>query len=212
MNYKHLVLATLSTMTLVSCGGSGGGSKSSQNKPQQEMQSSEGNYKAILRPYNFQVSGWIPNGMTDIKIAGNTIEIRSWLDDSAAVTHMQNIHLGTVCPEARHDANKDGYVDFDESTKVSGQPLLALDSDIERSDEMSLFPKGNFTYFQKASLEKISQELETNFNIEGKVIIVMGSSNKTLPATISSVNGQSRELSVPIACGVIQRMDQTANL
>lgn len=204
MKQTSKILSVLSLAALVSCGGSGGGSNNATNNTRQEMQASEGTYKAILRPYNFTVSGWIPNGVTDIKVEGDSVEIKSWLDDSANVTHMQNIHYGSECPGPQHDVNGDGYVDFKESQAVSGGIMMALDSNIEDNREISVFPKGNFTYFQKADLKDIANALGQNLAIENKVIIVMGSINKALPASISTVNGQSRELSVPIACGIIQ--------
>jgi hypothetical protein len=217
MKHSKKILPLLCVLTLASCGGSGGGGSGSKNgtderQREEEVQNIEGTYKAILRPYNFTVSGWVPSGMGDIKVTGDEIEIKSWLDDSQNVTHMQNIHMGTVCPGAEHDINKDGFVDFNESTRVSGQVLLPLDSDLTSQDVSNVFPKGNFTYFQKASVSGIVASLQKNLNLEGKVIIVMGgAANRNLPGTVSTVNGMTKELSVPIACGVIQRHNTVTN-
>lgn len=217
MKHSKKILPLLCMLSLASCGGGGGGSSSSGSgpgnppPPQEEVENLEGSYKAILRPYNFTVSGWIPNGVSDIKVVGNQLEIKSWLDDSSNVTHMQNIHLGTKCPDAEHDANRDGFVDFNESMRVSGNVLLPLDSDLSSQDASGVFPKGNFTYYQKASVASIVATINRGFNLEGKVIIVMGAAaDRNLPVTVSTVNGQTKELSVPIACGVIQRMGEIA--
>lgn len=217
MKHSKKILPLLCVLTLASCGGGDGGGSSKgagtdERQREEEVVNLEGTYKAILRPYNFTVSGWVPSGMTDIKVSGDEIQIKSWLDDSQNVTHMQNIHAGTVCPGEEHDFNKDGFVDFNESTRVSGNVLLPLDSDIASQDISNVFPKGNFTYFQKASISGIVASLNKNLNLEGKVIIVMGgAANRNLPSTVSTVNGMTKELSVPIACGVIQRHAPVVN-
>lgn len=210
MKHSNKILPLFCLMTIASCGGgSGGGTKGSQIR--EEIAVSDGNYKAILRPYNFTLSGWVPNGVTDISVNGDEIIVKSWLDDSANVTHMQNIHVGSVCPGMEDDANRDGFVDFKEGQAVSGGVLLPLDENLTTINDSSVFPKGNFTYFQKSSVSEISQSLGKDLALEGKVIIVMGTSNKTLPETISVVNGQSKEISVPIACGIIEKRPEVAS-
>jgi hypothetical protein len=210
MKNINKIIPAACILVLASCGGSGSsdsddGSTTQNEDPRDEMQVAEGNYKAILRPYNFTVAGWIPNGMTDIKITGQKIEVQSWLDDAANVVHMQNIHIGTQCPTIANDSNRDGFVDFNESVQVSKQILLQLDADLESQSEFSIYPKGNFTYFQTAALS-------APLNLEGKVIIVTGAAaDRGLPATVSQFNNQTRELSIPIACGVIERMPGIAN-
>jgi len=207
MKKINKIIPAACLLALASCGGSGssnsgGSSTGPAEDPTEEMQATEGTYKAILRPYNFTVAGWIPNGMTDIKIMGDKIEVKSWLDDAANVVHMQNIHLGTQCPTIANDSNKDGFVDFQESVQVSKQILLQLDSDLDSQSELSVYPRGNFTYFQTASLSSLIP-----LNLEGKVIIVTGAAaDRGLPATVGQFNNQTREASIPIACGVIERM------
>ncbi len=209
MKHSNKIFPVLCLLTLASCGGS---SSSSSNGPtRQEMQLTDGEYKAILRPYNFTLNGWVPNGVTDISVNGDEVTVKSWLDDSANVIHMQNIHVGSVCPGMENDLNKDGYVDFNESLRVSGEAYLPLDNNLALVNEPSVFPKGNFTYFQKASVSEVSTNLGKDLSLEGKVIIVMGTSNKNLPATIGPVNGQPKDISIPIACGVIEKKAEVAS-
>lgn len=182
-NFKTVTFVFLLS-TLNACG-----EKSSQSKgaaiTQNEEILSDGVFKAILRPYNFTAAGWIPNGMADLKILGNEFEVKSWLDDSANVIHKQNIHTGTKCPSLENDTNKDGFVDENETTKISGHVFLALDNDLNSQDpESSLFPKGNFAYFESGQISD---------SIEGKVIII---------------SGTATDPNLPIACGVIERMPE----
>jgi hypothetical protein len=111
------------------------------------------------------------------------------MDDSSNVVHMQNIHVGTQCPSMDQDINHDGFVDMNESIKVAGKILMALDDDLNSQEIGSVYPKGNYSYFQTAPLTNMR-------NFEGKVIIVTGTASN--PA-------------LPIACGVIERMPDIAN-
>jgi hypothetical protein len=181
------IIPGLCLLVLTSCGDKG--NNDAEAKASQQEMLSEGIFKAVLRPYNFTAAGWIPNGMADIKINENQIEVKSWLDDSSNVVHMQNIHVGTQCPSMENDINRDGFVDMNESIKVAGKILMALDDDLNSQEIGSVYPKGNYSYFQTASLSKM-------VSVEGKVIIVTGTANN--PA-------------LPIACGVIEKKSDIAN-
>ena len=201
------IISGLCLCLLTSCGAKKE-STTLDRRPTQELETIQGSFKAILRPYNFNLAGWIPSGMADIKIEGDQIEIKSWLDDSANVMHRQNIHFGSRCPTIEDDINQDGLVDFNESKRVAKEIFLPLDQDL---DSLSLddnnYPIGNFSYHETASIRSLSQKLNQNLNLSGKVIIVMGvASNRGLPTTVSQENNQTRESSIPIDCGVIERM------
>jgi hypothetical protein len=181
------IISGLCLLVLTSCGEKNNDDAATKDRPQEMLL--EGVFKAVLRPYNFTASGWIPNGMADIKINENQIEVKSWLDDSSNVVHMQNIHVGTQCPSMEQDINRDGFVDMNESMKVAGKILMALDDDLNSQEMGSVYPKGNYSYYQTASLSKM-------VSVEGKVIIVTGTANNQ---------------GLPIACGVIERMPDIAN-
>jgi hypothetical protein len=184
----------------------------------------EGDFKAILRPYNNSLSGWIPNGMIRLKVTGDQLDISAWLDDSASVTHRINIHQGSECPSSFHDSNRDGLVDFQESIKASKDILIPIDSHLnEQVSENDFYPFGNFSYSERGSLSKILMDLAKDdldiedsvikwprakgLNLEGKVIIVLGvSPTRNLPTTVSSLKNLTPQLSIPIACGVIEKI------
>lgn len=216
----------VSLLALAACGGSGGGgsSDSVDGGQHQEMQETEGMYRAVLRPLNNTLSGWIPNGKADINISGDSVEVKSWMDDSANVIHMQSIHAGFRCPRAEDDKNGDGVVDYAEAMAVAKPVLVPLDSNLNSQlDGMNMFPKGNFNYFQKASLQSLMGDLTAaddnasdhvvklapgkTLDLAGRVIMVHGVvSTRTLPGSIGLVSGLSPQASVPIACGVIERL------
>ncbi len=224
---KKLVkfISFVSLLALVACGGNGdGGSTSPDGGQHQEMQETEGEYRAILRPMNNTLSGWIPNGKVDIRISGDNVEVKSWMDDSANVIHIQSIHAGFRCPRAEDDKNRDGVVDYAEAMAVAKPVLIPLDGNLNSQfDGMILYPKGNFNYFQKASLQSLMGDLTAadddasdhfvklapgkTLDLAGRVIIVHGvANNRSLPGSVGQISGRTPQASVPIVCGVIERL------
>ena len=225
MKHSMKVISLLCVLNLASCGDDGGGSSSSVSR--QERQQDEGNYRAIIRPLNYSISGWIPNGKMDIRIIEDSFEVKGWMDDSSNVTHLQNVHFGTKCPTAESDSNQDGFVDFNEALKVTRQILIPLDGNLATQlDGERGYPKGNYAYSQKTSLSALMNDLmardgndldsigklkdDEGLNLEGRVILIHGAAdNRALPASVSTAPGLSHQASMPIACGVIERMPNT---
>ena len=225
---RHLPFFYL--LALASCGENHSQNVKQLNQNQYRAEvMKDGTYRAILRPYNNSLSGWIPNGKTEIKISQNQIEINSWIEDSANVMHIQNIHAGSECPSMEHDRNQDGFIDFYESQASVKKILIPLDSDLSSQLGGSHnYPRGNFNYYQTASLSDMTDDLKMpdqdasdemiklsptqDFSVEGKVIIVMGvSSNTMLPSNIRRLVGYTLQESIPIACGVIEKVEEDIN-
>ena len=224
---NHLkYVSFVSLLALVACGGSGGGggNNSADGGQHQEMQETEGQYRAILRPLNNTLSGWIPNGKADIRISGDRVEVKSWMDDSANVVHIQSIHAGFRCPRAEDDKNRDGVVDYAEAMAVAKPVLVPLDGNLNSQlDGMTIFPRGNFNYFQKASLQNLMGDLTAaddnasdhvvklaagkTLDLAGRVVMVHGVvSTRPLPGSVGLISGLTPQASIPIACGVIERL------
>lgn len=216
---KHLTIVFLSfsMIILTSCGkkDGGGGGNGTPGSPTLEEQVAEGSYRAILRPFNNSLSGFLPTGFAEIKIAGDMVEVKTLLDDDARVNHLQSIHTGTRCPQLTDDSNKDGLVDIEETDRASGKVFIPLDADINSATEGSgIYPMGGgFTYIQSASLAKLETDTKArtrqNLNLGGRVVILHGVAEGTLmPATVATRDGMTQQASVPIACGVLQRIKQ----
>jgi hypothetical protein len=222
-------IPALCLLTLISCGksSSGSGQKMSPPQEQQDMVQSVGEFRALLRPYNIPVSGWIPSGVAEISIQDNEIEVKSLMDDAANTVHLQNIYLGTSCPTMSADTNSDGFIDAVETTRVLKGVILPLDGDLSSQSEGSMDqPKGAaYTYLRKANLSDTLEDLwkaDENPNdhfiklksglglgIEGRVIIVHGAAvNRKFPSTVAGFSGMTVQQSMPIACGVIEKMPQ----
>lgn len=168
-----------------------------------------GQFRAILRPLNNQLNGWIPNGVADISISNKEFKIKSWLDDSANVTHRQFVTMVSKCPTISNDSNGDGLIDFKEAFQSTKKILIPLDSDLSiYSEENPQYPKGNFNYEQKIDLNKLQLQNNMGLELNGKALIVLGTSiSKDLPNSVSSFENALPQLSIPIACGIIKKIN-----
>lgn len=210
-------ILTVSLGLLASCGkhSSGGGGNVTSSRPALEELSSEGFYRAILRPFNNQLSGFLPTGFADITIQGDSVQVKTLLDDDARVPHLQSIHMGTRCPTAADDRNGDGLVDIQEAVIASGEAFIPLDGDINSAAAgAGIYPMGGgFTYTRTGSLALMESDARArtgqNLNLGGRVVIIHGVAATTkIPATLATRDGLTPQAAAPIACGVLKRMAQ----
>ncbi len=185
----------------------------------------EGNYISFLRPLNNQVSGRLPTGKVFIKIKSNIIQIKSFLDDDAKSFHIQAIYEGSECPKLQHDINQDGLIDLKELRNSVGKILIPLDSNIShQEDGFNQFPKGpSYTYQEIGSYEDLIKNLyegnEDEFSLFEKlkqnqpirlherVVIIHGTDlNAKIPDSFSVISDEKKHISIPIACGRIQKI------
>jgi hypothetical protein len=203
---KKTLPILISVLALAACGQD----KASKNKYLGPSHSFErGQFRAILRPLNNELNGWIPNGVADISITSKEFKINSWLDDSADVTHRQFVTMVSKCPTTNNDSNGDGFIDFKEAIQSTKKILFPLDSDLSvYSEENPQYPKGNFYYEQKIDINKIQLKKNMELQLNGKALIVLGTSiSKALPHSVSSFENASPQLSIPIACGIIEKIN-----
>lgn len=204
MKHQFTLIRGLIFFHLMACGKV----SETQQTSNQEIEDPIGSYRAILRPYNNQLSGQIPNGVAELNLTSNRLNISSWIDDSANVVHQQFILDGEECPDQRHDRNQDGIIDMAETLHLAKSVLLSLDSDLSsQTNEQNQFPRGDFTYIESADLDKMKKNLfRINFN--NKVMIVLGVAPEgQVPLTVSTFNSQTPQLSTPILCGKIQKIE-----
>lgn len=210
---KKITLSIFVSLTfLAACGKSGGSSSSSSIGTKLQEQQAEGFYRAILRPYNNSLSGFLPTGFAEIKVSGDTVQVKTLLDDDARVPHIQSIQMGTRCPTLADDTNGDGLIDIEESYKASGEVFIPLDNDLAVMDGNGTYPiGGSFTYNRSSSLSVLEGETRNRFNqslnLGGRVVIIHGvAANTKMPATVATRHGLAPQSTIPIVCGVLQRM------
>lgn len=208
-----MIFLLTSFSLLVSCGKNKKGGGGALGNPELYEQQSEGSYRAILRPLNNHLSGFLPTGSAEIKITGDSVMVTTLLDDDARVVHVQSVHRGTRCPKESDDRNGDGVIDHEEAVVASGDVLIPLDRDINSGPlGENLYPSGSgFTYGARASLMNLERDVKErtgeNLNLSGRVVIIHGVAPTTkLSQTVSARRGLSPQSSVPVVCGILERL------
>lgn len=221
---RNVIWTSLFILTCVSCGGDGGGSSTSIM--QQELEPiSEGVYRTVLRPVNIISNGFIPYGTAVFRVKGDELEVRTEMDDDQRVTHRQAVHVGTRCPNLSDDANGDGFVDYQEALAVVGSAYLPLDNDLSSQKAGSeVYPRGpGMTYSRRAPLSRITADLwlpDENpgdeimklaagdaFGLNGRVVLIHGTKNSALPASVAARPGETADVSLPVVCGVLKKIE-----
>ncbi len=218
------ILILISLLTLAACGGGGGGGGSDAEK-QEEIEAGEagdGIYYAHLRPLNSHANGFLPHGRVTLTIDGDKLSVKTYLDDDSSVTHRQSIHIGTKCPDASHDSNRDGFVDYQEALRAVGKVMIPLDGDLSSQEKgAEIYPRGtSFTYQRSGFISEMLEDLWTTDSVPddefikfrrgqgmkmvGRVVLVHGTfSTSSLPASLSTRGGDSPHLALPVVCGII---------
>ncbi len=188
----------------------------------------EGSYLASLNPLNEKNIGQT-KGSVEILIFNDDFTAKVIVGGSPRnVRHLQNIMLGKKCPTESDDLNQDGFIDFREALRVTGEKLIPLDSNLsDQLEGLSFGPvansSGDYFYKRSAEMSQLIADLvspdpdPTDFitklgiglplNLDGRVILIHGASDEdTLPPTVSSTVEESAESLLPIACGKFVRL------
>lgn len=145
--------------------------------------------------------------------------------------HKQAIYTGRRCPTIKDDLNKDAYVDIREALSAIGHIVIPLDANVDSQQAgLNTYPvadvvEGKYFYQVTASFERMFADLKTpdenpNDNIiklgvqdgltfPGRVILLQGISEKHfLPPTAASMGGESVHKTMPVACGILWKVDK----
>lgn len=225
--FTPVILGTCMLAFFAACGSDDDDNDSTTSTPPTEEEqptSQDGQYRAVLTPVNANVAGTAA-GTAEFIISGD--EFRALVNVSGAPDgeHMQHVHIGTSCAGPQADTNGDGFIDIVEASAASGKALIPLDADLSSQLAGDTFPSGaTYDYDQSTSFSILMADLripDTNpndmltklgpnddLNLAGKVVEVHGvPADTTLPATVQSMDGMSPQQTLPILCGVIERVD-----
>lgn len=196
----------------------------------QEQEETEVAYRAVLTPVNPTVgSATTPiGGIATVTRLGDDFQVNVVMENAPSAIHMQHIHTGSACAGlSANDANNDGYLDMQESMSVIGSVLIPLDDDLSGQDAGNTsHPFGNYNYSESTSWALMLADLrlpDTNtednvvklgatdeLSLEGRVVEVHGvPDSTTLPATVASGGGETAHRTLPIACGVLTKVEVT---
>lgn len=187
-----------------------------------------GQYLAVFEALNEEVTGRITGAFTfsrDTELDEVVGDVRL-TNGGARVVHAQSVRTGARCPTHNDDLNQDGIIDAKEGEAVYGKILFPLDGDLStQSAHDSEYPVGdiygNYIYSKVSSFTHFVEDLrgpeeypdyvklkkDQPLIIEGKVAVIQGLNDAIpLPLTVGTTDRRNRSQSLPIACGVIMKV------
>ena len=180
-------------------------------------------YVASLHPMNTKVTGRETTGEARFAIMGNTLMISVNVHGAPADTeHWQHFHgfkdnRDAVCPTEAADANHDGIIDLIETEPASGTTMVPLNDDpVGMKVATNTYPKasadGSFQYQKAVSLRALKAAFAKAFgdrelDLDRRVVFIHGVPSATdLPASVASLGTIPAQVTLPIACGKIERV------
>ena len=183
-------------------------------------QHSKAVYVAQLHPMNAKVTGHRTTGEGRFTVKGDSLTISIKVKDAApGLTHWQHFHgfkdnRDATCATAAADKNNDGIVDLIETEPVSGTTMVPfIDDPVSMNVAEGRYPKasadGRYEYRQTVSLDALKAAFAKAFDgskldLDRRVVLIHGTSN-TLPKSVASLGPIPAQVTVPIACGTIER-------
>ena len=180
-------------------------------------------YAAQLHPMNANVTGVETAGEARFSIDGDTLTITINAEKLPPNTmHLQHFHgfkdnRDATCPTEAADVNHDGIVDLIETEPTSGTTMVPFHDDpISMEIVRDTYPKagadGTFQYEQTVSLKDLEAAFAkafggTELDLDRRVVFIHGTLESTeLPASVASLGTIPAQITLPIACGEIKRV------
>jgi hypothetical protein len=177
-------------------------------------------YVAQLQPMNAKATGHRTAGEARFTVKGDSLTISVKVKDAAPrVIHWQHFHgfkdgRKASCAAQSADKNSDGIVDLIETEPASGTTMVPLiDDPVSMNVAEGTYPKasadGTYEYRQTVSLKALSTAFGKAFagaklDLDRRVVLIHGTPN-TLPKSVASLGPIPAQVTLPIACGVIER-------
>lgn len=180
-------------------------------------------YQADISPLNAEFIGTETQGTAEFIIVGKvmkvTIDIKGAPANMAHWQHFHGFEDGSLadCATADADKNDDGIVDVVETEEVSGTTMVPFN---ENPAEMEVgadsYPKtdadGNYHYEVEIPMKNLKAAFADAFGdnglqLENRVLYIHGVPNDTeLPESVSSIADIPGQVTIPIACGKIEKI------
>jgi hypothetical protein len=177
-------------------------------------------YVAQLHPMNAKITNHRTMGEARFTIAGDSLTISINVKDAAPnLTHWQHFHgfkdnRDATCATPAADKNRDGVVDLIETEPVSGTTMVPfIDDPVSMNVAEGMYPKasanGTYEYRRTVSLKALKAAFAKAFDgakldLDRRVVVIHGTP-KTLPASVASLGPIPAQVTLPIACGTIER-------
>ena len=188
----------------------------------------DGQYLAKFVTLNTAVNGTIPGSLTLNKTGDKLLTYVRLFAGKPSAWHQQGIYMGQRCPDLGDDKNNDGFIDIEEALTVVGDMIIPLDASMDsQAAGKNIYPladiSGYYHYEREASFNALAEDLKKedkdpndhvaklapgeSFPLEGRVFMVQGIDEPTmLPDSVMSNNRRRAFQTLPITCGIIQKL------
>jgi len=180
-------------------------------------------YVAHLYPMNSEITGLPTSGEVRFSIVGDELTISVEAHGLPPnLVHWQHFHgfadnRAATCPGAAADVNGDGIIDLIETEPAAGTTMVPFTDDPVAMDVAhGTYPKasgaGTYTYRQTVSLKGLTAAFAKAFNdptldLDRRVVFIHGVvATPKLPATVASLGPIPADVTLPIACGRVERL------
>ena len=180
-------------------------------------------YVAHLQPMNSSITGRKATGEARFTVKGNTLTITVNMQGvPPGMMHWQHFHgfkdnRDATCPTQAADANHDGIIDLIETGPTSSETMVPFNGDPAAMQVASnTYPKasakGAYEYHATVSLKAMDAGFakafgDRNLDLDRRVVFIHGVPPATkLPASVASLGTIPAQVTLPIACGKIERV------
>jgi hypothetical protein len=180
-------------------------------------------YVAHLKPLNVKASGLEASGEMRFTVRGDRLNIKISVHGVPPnIEHWQHFHgfpdgHAAACPTAADDVNGDGYIDIHETEPVMGTTMVPFNDDpVAMNVPTDTYPhadaQGGFEYEKTVSLKALQASFGQKFgggtiDLDHRVVQVHGVFDKpALAASVASLGTIPSRVTLPLACGKIERV------
>ncbi len=180
-------------------------------------------YVAHLAPMNTAVAGTRTTGEARFEIRGRNLVIDIKVEHAPpGMTHWQHFHgfkdgRAATCPGPSADKDGDGIIDLIETEPASGITMVPFDDAPAKMDVAhGIYPQasadGSYTYHEVVPLKALRAAFAGAFgahriDLDKRVVYIHGVPADTkLPPTVASLGPIPAQVTLPIACGRIERV------
>ena len=182
-------------------------------------------YSAQLVPMNTHITQSNTTGVAQFDIRGDKLTIDIRVKNAPGNTvHWQHFHGFTTdaaasCPNLGADKNGDGIVDLIETSAAAGTTMVPFDTmpaamDVAHGHYPKASADGSYHYHETVSMKALSEAFAKAFkgqklNLNKRVIFIHGvPADTALPTTVQSLGPIPAAVTLPIACGKIERVQR----
>ncbi len=180
-------------------------------------------YFAYLYPMNPTIAPSTTTGEARFTEKGGmlTIDIRV-KGAPPNMVHWQHFHgfkdgAQAKCPTLADDTNHDAIIDLIETGKASGTTMVPFikhpaTMDVAKGDYPTANAKGDYHYRETVSIKELQEAFGKAFpgqqlDLSKRVVYIHGvPGSEQLPSTVQSLGPIPAQVTVPIACGAIERV------